>query len=68
MMSARMPTINPRRCVEYGNQAMDDIGNWEKKETKGNIGNLGKVAQNINTLGFKIQGNPDLVNFKDKDH
>jgi hypothetical protein len=46
---------------------MDDIGNWEKKETKGNIGNLGKVAQNINTLGFKIQGNPDLVNFQDKD-
>jgi hypothetical protein len=35
---------------------MDDIGNWEKKETKGNIDNLGKVAQNINTIGFKIQG------------
>jgi hypothetical protein len=24
---------------------MDDIGNREKKETKVNIGNLGKVAQ-----------------------
>lgn len=43
-MFARMPTKN-HGGVQYGNQAMDDIGNREKKETKVNIGNLGKVAQ-----------------------
>jgi len=47
-MFARMPTTEPR-SVSVSNQAMDDIGNRKKKrETKLNLGDLGKVASKYN--------------------
>jgi len=46
-MFARMPTTEPR-SVSVSNQEMDDIGNRGKKETKLNLGDLGKVASKYN--------------------
>jgi len=52
-MFARMPTTEPRRSVSVSNQVIDDIGNREKKETKLNLGDLGKVAPNYNNVNEK---------------
>ena len=51
-MFARMPTTEPR-SVSVSNQAIDDIGNREKKETKLNLGDLRKVAPNYNNVNEK---------------